>query len=59
MMIVQMMMLQMMVQCLHSDVDQWMIQKMFQYSHTNTIEYGPKYEATDDDDPKDDSTFIC
>ena len=31
-----------------------MIHKMFQYSHTDTIEDGPKDEATYDDDPEDD-----
>ena len=58
-MMVQMMMLQMMVLCLHTNVGKWMIHKMFQYSHTDTIGYGPEDEATDDDDPEDDSTFIC
>ena len=50
---------QMMAQCSHIDDHQWMIQKMFRYSHTYTIEYGPKDEATDDDDLEDDSSFIC
>ena len=49
-----MMMIQMMVQCSHTDVDQWMIQMMIQYSHTDTIEDGSK-----DDNPRHDSTFIC
>ena len=53
------MMVQMMVQCLHTNVGKWMIQKMFQYSHTDNIEDGPKDEAMDDDDPEDDSAFIC
>ena len=63
MMMFQMMMLHMMVQCLHIDVGKLMIQKMFLYSHTDNIEYGPEDEATDDDskedDPEYDSTFIC
>ena len=62
MMMFRMMILQMMVQCLHIDVCKLMIQKMSQYSHTDTIEYGPEDEATDDDskedDPEYDSTFI-
>ena len=36
-----------MVQYLHIDVDQRMIQKMLQYSHADTIEDGSKDEATD------------
>ena len=59
MIIVGMMMIHVMVQCSHTDVDEWMIQKMIQYSHMDTIEDGSKDEATDDDDPEDDSTFIC
>ena len=31
---------------------------MFQYSHSDTIEDGPGDEATDDDDPEDESAFI-
>ena len=58
MMMVQMMMLQMMVQCLHTEVGKLTIQKMFQYSHTDTIEDGLEDEAIDNDDPEDDSIFI-
>ena len=53
-----MMMLQMMVHYLHTNFGKWMIQKMFQYSHIDTIEYGLEDEATNDDNPEDDSTFI-
>ena len=54
-----MMIKKMMVQCSHTDDEQWMIQKMFKYSHTDTIRYCLEDEVTDDDDIEDDSTFIC